>query len=139
MPMPGIVWASRVQGASSLGKDAQRFWLGGPADLRGWDRRELAGLQTVLVQEEVRFPVLRGLTLAVPSTWVFPTISAAAFVDAAWGWEQSVQDRRGGAGFGAYVGGGYFPAIRWNYVWVTRDFENWPKRPRTQFFIGFNF
>jgi hypothetical protein len=139
MPVHGFVWASRVQGQSSVGRDAQRFWLGGRASLRGWDRRELAGLQTVLLQQEGRFPLVRGLTLAVPTTWVFPTISGAAFVDAAWAWEDGFQQRRGSAGVGLFVGGGYFPAIRWNYAWITRDFEHWPRRPRTQFFLGFNF
>jgi hemolysin activation/secretion protein len=134
-----VVLASRAQGQSSLGQDAQRFWLGSRASLRGWDRRELAGTRTVLLQQEVRFPVLRGLVLAVPSPWEFPTISAAGFFDAAWAWDEAWDQRRGSAGFGVFVGGGYFPALRWDFAWTTRDFESWRRRPLTRFFIGFNY
>jgi hypothetical protein len=42
-----------------------------------------------------------------------------------------------GAGF--YVGGAYFPAIRWNFSWLTEDWRHFSTRPRTTFAIGFNF
>jgi len=136
---PQLVSATRGQGQVSLGRDAQRFYLGGRGSLRGYDRRELAGLETVLLQQEIRFPLLRGLTLAVPAPWVFPTLNAAAFADLAWAWEGGVERRRGSVGTGVYVGGGYFPAIRWDFVWATPDFREYSRRPRTQFTIGFNF
>ncbi len=138
-PLPVLVSATRIQGQSSFGQDAQRFYLGGRATLRGYDRRTLAGLQTLLVQEELRLPVVRGLTFAVPTSWEFPTISAAAFADAAWGWERGEESHLGSAGTGIYIGGGYYPAIRWNFVWTTADFRSFARRPRTQFLIGFNF
>ena len=91
------------------------------------------------MQEEIRFPLLRGLTLAVPAPWQFPFVGGAVFADAAWLWEGGVQDHAGSVGAGFYLGGGYYPAIRWNYVWPTGDFRTYPARPRTQFSIGFNF
>jgi Tol biopolymer transport system component len=138
-PLPVLVSATRVQGQSSFGQDAQRFYLGGRATLRGYPRRQLSGLQTVLVQQELRLPLVRGLTLAVPAAWTLPTISAALFADAGWGWEDGVESHLGNVGAGFYLGGGYFPAIRWNYVWTTPDFRSFAARPRTQFTIGFNF
>jgi hypothetical protein len=138
-PLPVLVSATRLQGQSSFGQDAQRFYLGGRTSLRGYDRRTLSGYQTLLAQQEFRIPVVRGLTFAVPTVWEFPAISAAVFADAAWSWDRGREERLGSAGTGLYVGGGYFPAIRWNFVWTTEDFKTFAPRPRTQFLIGFNF
>lgn len=163
--VPGVTWASRVQGQSSNGPDAQRFYMGGRGSIRGYERRTLSGLQTALVQSEVRFPLLRGLVLAVPAPWMFPTITGAAFADAAWAWNAQQSDNAfnllrglpgsnlyfgtatgsvapitlGSAGFSVWVGGGFFPAFRWNYAWLTRDFSRFTRRPRTQFTIDFNY
>ena len=84
-------------------------------------------------------PLLRGLVMAFPAPWVFPTVSAAVFADAAWAWDEGPPDHLGSVGAGAYVGGGYFPVLRWNFVWQTDDFRTYAHRPRTQFLIGFNF
>jgi len=138
-PLAVLVSATRVQGQSSFGNDAQRFYLGGRATLRGYDRRSMAGLQTVLVQQELRVPLVRGLVFALPTAWEFPAISAAAFADAAWSWEKSESDGLGSAGVGVYIGGGYYPVIRWNFVWTTPDFKTYSTKPRTQFMIGFNY
>jgi hypothetical protein len=139
LPAPWLVAASRVQAQASLGRDAQTFYMGGLSSLRGFDRRSLSGERTLLVQQELRFPVLRGLTLAIPAPWVFPTIHAAAFADVAWAWDEGVRERLGSGGVGVYVGGGYFPALRWNYSWTTRDLRSFSSRPRTQFVLGFLF
>jgi hemolysin activation/secretion protein len=138
-PLPGLVAATRVQGQASLGRDAQRFFLGGPFTLRGYPRRSLAGPRTLLVSHEQRFPLLRGLTLGVPTTWVFPTVSGALLADVAWAEEDEVVAHLGGAGFGVYLGGGYFPAIRWNFVWRTQDFRDFSRHPVTQFSLMFNY
>jgi hypothetical protein len=138
-PFPGLVLASRAQGLASLGADAQRYYLGGRSTLRGWERRSLAGTRTVLLQQEARFPVLRGLVLAVPAPWEFPAVTGAGFVDAAWAWDEQSMDRRGSVGFAVYLGGAYFPAVRWNFAWTTTDWAHWAKRPATQFNLGFNF
>jgi Tol biopolymer transport system component len=158
-PIPQLVWASRVQGQASLGRDAQRFYLGGRSTLRGYDPRTLAGLRTAVVQQEFRFPLLRGLTVALPTPWQFPPVSGVAFADAAWAWDggnvsladvpayyfdqnrvgPGGQGHLGSAGVGFYIGGGYYPTLRWNYVWQTPDFNNFSRRPRTQFSFGYNF
>ncbi len=143
MPIPHIVAATRIQGQASLWKDAQRYYLGGYNSLPGVSRRSIAGQQTVLVQQELRFPLLRRLVLAVPSPWEFPTISGALFAGAAWAWEDGFgglgEQHIGVAGFGLYLGGGYYPAIRWNFVWPTTDFKTFGPGPRTQFTLGFNY
>ena len=137
--LPGVVSAMRVQGQSSLGRDAQRYYLGGPYSLRGYDRRSMSGVQTVVVQEEVRFPILRGMTLAIPSAWVFPTVNAAAFADAAWSWDYGPMQQLGSVGTSIFIGGGYFPALRWDFAWLTPDFHTYSKNVYKRFSVGFNF
>ena len=143
MPIPGIVSATRVQGQASMWRDAQRFYLGGYNSLPGVSRRSLSGQQTVLAQEEIRFPLVRRLVIAIPSPWEFPTVSGAVYAGAAWTWDDAFgarwQERIGIVGFGLYLGGGYYPAIRWNFSWPTYDFREFGSRPRTQFTIGFNY
>ncbi len=143
MPIPNIVSATRIQGQASLWRDAQRYYLGGYNSLPGISRRALSGQQTVLAQEEIRFPLLRRLVIAVPAPWEFPTVSGAAYAGAAWTWDdafgQRWAERLGVVGFGLYLGGGYYPAIRWNFTWPTSDFRTFASSPRTQFTIGFNY
>ena len=161
-PVAQFIAASRAQGQMSFGRDAQRFYLGGGRSLPGYDPRTLAGLRTVLLQQEVRFPLLSGLTLALPAPWVFPTVSGVGFANMAWAWDAGgfvpvlindpvlagllenqeglgAQGHLGSVGAGFFIGGGYFPALRWNYAWPTQDFKSFGKRPRTQFTLGFNF
>ena len=154
-PLPQLVLASRVQGQASLGRDAQRIYLGGPYSLPGYDYRTLAGLRTAFVQQEIRFPLLSGLTVSLPMPWLFPTVSGVALADMAWAWDAGTvaypvavaplvvqsgnQGRLGSVGAGFYIGGGYFPALRWTYSWPTADFKHFARKPATQFSIGFNF
>lgn len=153
MPLGNLVLATNAQAQSSFGHDSQRFYLGGNSSIRGYDRRALSGLQTVMLQSELRFPLLRGLVLAVPSTWVFPTINGAVFADAAWSWdhfnstgsvfEQTFAEpadvRAGVVGASFFIGGGYYPALRWNYTWRTNDFRTFTRRRGAQFRIEYNF
>lgn len=138
-PLPVLVSATRVQGQASFGNDAQRYYLGGLVSLRGYDRRTISGTKTLLVQQEFRLPVVRGLTFALPRAWQFPTISTALFADYAMALDRNFVDRRGAVGAGAFIGGGYYPVIRWNFTWVTPDFQTFAHRPRTTFLIGYNF
>ena len=159
MPIPQFVLATRVQGQASLGRDAQRFYLGGRMTLRGYDFHTLSGLRTVALQQEVRFPLLRGLRFAFPFRWEFPPVNGAAFADAGWAWGggnlplggvpawflssydvgPGGQGHLGSAGLGFYIGGGPYPVLRWNYAWQSPDLRHFTRRPRTQFAIGYNF
>ena len=153
MPIPNVVLATSAQAQSSFGRDSQRFYLGGPSSIRGYERRALSGLQTVVLRSEMRFPLLRGLTLAVPSPWMFPTINGALFGDAAWAWDhfedgglvleqtfgEPADVRAGSVGASLFIGGGYYPALRWNFVWRTNDFRNFTRRRGVQFRIETNF
>ena len=138
-PLPGVVWAQRIQENSSLGRDAQRYYLGGYGSIVGYDWRSLSGLHTVLVQEEIRGPLLRRLVLAVPSPWLMPPVGGAVFLNGAWTWDRILPQQVGSAGFGFFIGGGYYPVFRWDYAWLTDNFSNYTHRPVSRFWIGFNF
>lgn len=153
LPFPHLAFAVRAQAQSSFGQDAQRYYLGGWASIRGYERRALSGTQTVLLQSEARFPLVRGLTLAVPALWTFPTIGGAVFLDGAWTWftfadhpltlgellGNAATFQAGSTGVSFYIGGGYYPAFRWDYAWVTESFHRFSPRPRTQFSLAYNF
>ena len=138
-PIPNVVWAQRAQAYDSFGRDAQRFYLGGYGSIAGYDRRTLSGPTTVLLQEEMRVPLVRGLTFANPLPLFIPTIGGAAFYNAAWAWQSGFEDHIQSAGFGVYLGGGLFPAFRWDYAWLSDDFNHYSHHPRTVFWIGYNF
>ena len=38
-----------------------------------------------------------------------------------------------------YIGGGYFPALRWDFAWLTPDFHTYSKHVYKRFSVGFNF
>jgi hypothetical protein len=157
-PLPQLVLATRLFGQASLGPDAQRTYLGGPRSLPGYEYRTLAGLRTALFGQEIRFPLVSGITMAFPSPWTLPTVSGVAFGNVAWAWDNAggvtipvgynpnlvagapaAQGHLGSVGAGFFIGGGYFPAMRWTYAWGTTDFYHYGRHPRTQFSIGFNF
>ncbi len=139
-PLPNLVTAWRVSGWASFSRDAQRLYLGGPTRLHVPDTRYAAGLQTIVVQHETRYPLVRGLVLGVPTPWMLPTINAVAFGDAAWTFDPAGDRRIGVAGWGLYLGGGYWPAIRWNWMWVSEDWHRFQNRaPYHVFFIAYNF
>lgn len=139
-PFRSLVLASRVQGLGSFGSDAQRGYLGGPMRLRVDQRRVISGLRLVNAQLEARFPLLRGMVLAVPVPWQLPTLHGALFVDGAWAWGQANRPRIADGGFALYLGGGFYPQLRWNWVWRSDDFKTLTSPvPATYFTIDFTY
>lgn len=139
-PLPGVILATRVSGQLASGEDVTRFYLGGPTRIRSTERRVISGVRTLTAQQEVRFPLVRGLVLGFPGPWQLPTVGGAAFADGAWAWDEQGQQQLGVAGFGFYLGGGVFPAIRWNWLWSSRDFQRFSaEKPRMLFSIAYNF
>jgi hypothetical protein len=116
-PIHSVVSASRLTVQSSFGNDPQRSYLGGRFDLRGWSRRSLSGYHAFLFQQEFRFPLWHSLTLGVPSTWTFPRIYGALFADVGIAGDRSRRlTSAGSLGAGFYIGGGYYPAIRLDFI-----------------------
>jgi len=139
-PFRSLILASRVQALGNYGNDAQRAYVGGPRRLRVDERRVVSGLRIVNAQTEARFPLLRGLVLAVPGLWQAPTLHGALFLDGAWAWGRANRPHVADGGFALYLGGGIYPQFRWNWAWRTDDFRTLTsRRPTTYFTLDFSY
>ncbi len=139
-PLRGIVLAMRANAQGSFGPDAQNVYLGGPSRLHVSNWRELAGPRMVSANVEARFPVVRGLLLAVPAPWMLPTVNGALYADGARAWSPGEREERGVLGWALYLGGGFYPALRWNWSWTTQDFVHFDSAiPQHYFSISYNF
>ncbi len=133
------VIASRLDVRSSFGQEGRRFYLGGPSTLRGYSMRTVSGKRVLLLNNELRLPLLARIVLRTPGGALpLPTIRGALFFDAAAGGERELEDWKGSLGFGLYLGGGYFPAVRFNVAWRT-DFESITPKAVREFTIGWNY
>ncbi|HVO77002.1 MAG TPA: BamA/TamA family outer membrane protein, partial [Candidatus Bathyarchaeia archaeon] len=78
-----IVFAQRLVSRSAWGSDLQLFYLGGAWDLRGYDFREFAGKRTLLINNELRFPLIDRFLLKFPVGLIeFPLFRGSLFFDA---------------------------------------------------------
>jgi Tol biopolymer transport system component len=77
--------ALRLLGGISQGPDAQRFYLGGPGSLHGYDYDTFYGSKTALANFEMRFPLIDRLEMAFPPI-AFYGIRGAFFFDVGAAW-----------------------------------------------------
>ncbi|MFH0778603.1 MAG: hypothetical protein V2A71_08235, partial [Candidatus Eisenbacteria bacterium] len=135
----GLVYAGRFVFQSSFGEEGTRFRAGGPWSFRGYTRRALSGRTLLVFNNEVRLPVLGRLALGRPGhSLPLPSVRGALLFDAGTAGDGALEPWKGSLGFGLYVGGGYFPVVRFNVVWRT-DFETTDERPIREFFLGWNY
>jgi hypothetical protein len=136
-PITSVVSATRLLAQSSFGDDPQRSYLGGRFDLRGWPRRSLQGHHAFLFQQEFRFPLWHSLTLGVPSTWTFPPIYGAIFGDVGIAGDRQIRwNSAGSVGAGMYIGGGYYPAMRLDFI-RRFDFQSFQNDTMVRFSFMF--
>ena len=134
-----VVWANRLVAQASAGDDPENYYMGGPFMIRGYDRRVLYGTKTMFAQTEVRFPILARTRLGAPLPMEFPRVNVALFADAAMAGEFGrTFSRMGAVGAGIYVGGGFFPVMRLDFVKRT-DLRRIDPETHTQFSIGYIF
>lgn len=133
-------YAARLQGRWSEGENPEDFLLGGSHSLRAWPRGGLHGKRTLLLNQEVRFPLLRGAVLGLPpGNLELPGVQGAVFVDAGSAWNEGWPPPwRGSYGAGLRMGFGGFLVLRLDFGRRT-DFEVWPARTHTEFFVGWNY
>ncbi len=133
-------YATRLQGRWSEGENPEVFLLGGSHSMRAWPRAGLSGKRSLLLNQEVRFPLLRGAVLGLPpGNLELPGVQGAAFFDtgSAWG-EGWPPPWKGSYGVGLRMGFGGFLVLRLDFGRRT-DFSAWPARTHTDFFIGWNY
>ncbi|MDD4856522.1 MAG: hypothetical protein PHD74_00295, partial [Candidatus Krumholzibacteria bacterium] len=135
-----IVFAQRFVSRNAWGSDLQLFYLGGSWDLHGYEFRQFAGKRTLLLNGELRFPLIDRFVLKFPVGLIeFPLFRGSLFVDAG-RVDGFIYDSnwRGSFGTGIEMNLGYLPVIRVNFSRVT-DFKKVDNDIRADFFIGFNF
>ncbi|MCK4302760.1 MAG: PD40 domain-containing protein [Candidatus Eisenbacteria sp.] len=133
--------ALRGQARVSGGPDPQGFLLGGSHSLRGYPWRSLHGTRALLLNTEVRFPLIRGFLLvpAAVGPLSFPGIQGAVFFDVGQAWDGDwPRDWFGSYGIGFRMGLGGMLVLRLDLARRT-DFNYWPSKRRTEFYIGWNY
>ena len=135
-----IIFAQRMVSRNAWGSDLQLFYLGGSWDLRGYHFREFAGKRIVLLNNELRFPLIDRLLLRFPFGFIdFPVFRGSLFFDV--GRVEGFifdTDWIGSFGTGVEMNLGYLPVIRVNFCRLT-DFKSIERGTKIDFFLGFNF
>jgi hypothetical protein len=135
-----IIFAQRFVSRNAWGSDLQLFYLGGAWDLRGYEFRQFAGKRTLLINNELRFPLIDRFVLGLPfGTIEFPLFRGSLFFDAGRvsGFLYDT-DWLGSVGTGVEMNLGYIPVIRVNFSRLT-DFKDISSDIHVDFFLGFNF
>ncbi len=128
-------YAFRFTGFSSDGEEPQRLFLGGSWSLRGYSRRAFYGKNLVLVNNELRFPLIDDLYVGFPIGKIgFQAIRGALFFDLGNAWEKYDEDLYGSYGVGARLGLGYLVVLRFDLA-RNLDSKDWV----FDFFFGWNF
>jgi hypothetical protein len=135
-----VVFAQRFVSRNAWGSDLQLFYLGGSWDLHGYEFRQFAGKRTLLLNSELRFPLIDRFVLKFPVGMIeFPLFRGSLFLDAGRvsgfiydsGW-------LGSFGTGVEMNLGYLPVVRVNFSRIT-DFKTIDSDIHVDFFLGFNF
>ncbi len=132
-------WAFRIVGKTSQGKEPQRFYMGGSWSMRGYQRRSFMGRNLLLINNELRFPLLERFLLASPVMDLdFRGIRGAIFFDLGNAWEESWEGLKGSFGVGFRVGLGYYTALRFDWS-KTTDFHSLDRGVKFNFFFGWDY
>ena len=131
--------AFRFMGFSSTGIEPQRLHLGGSWSLRGYERKAFYGKKLVLINNELRFPLIDNLIIGFPFGRIgFRAIRGAFFFDAGNAWEDHFDQLYGSFGTGFRVSLGYVVVLRFDFSKKT-DFKSISRETVFDFFFGWNF
>ncbi len=132
-------YAIRVMGFTSSGKEPQRLYLGGSWSLRGYDWRAFYGRHLILLNNELRYPLIDNLSIGFPFGKIsLHAIRGALFFDAGNAWEDEFDQLYGSFGIGARISLGYVMVLRFD-ISRTTDFKKINKKTDFDFFFGWNF
>lgn len=133
-------YALRTVYLGSDGQDPQRHYLGGSWDLRGYPRRSFYDKNILLINNELRFPLVDRLLIGMPiGALSFQAIRGALFVDAAKIWGDINRPWIGSFGFGARVSLGYLTVLRFDLSKRADDKDVYGHGFDFDFFFGWNY
>jgi len=132
-------FAQRYMALHSRGDVPEFFSLGGSWTLRGYPWRSIWGRNLVLVNHELRFPLLDRMVFAFPFGNIdFSAFRGALFVDAGNAWNDEFGDWLGSVGGGTRLGLGGFFVFRLDASRRT-DFRSVDNNTHWDFFFGWDF
>jgi hypothetical protein len=138
-PLPmRTVFATRAIARANWGSDLGFFYVGGPFDLRGYNRRSLYSNRMFLANGELRFPLIDRLLIGLPfENLEFGGFRGVLFSDAAYvafpfqSWYGAL-----GGGVELILGGGF--VTRWDFG-RTHDFRTLHSHTFSRWFIGWDY
>jgi len=135
----------RMAGRVSQGLEPQIFYMGGSWDMRGYDRRHFMGRKMLLVNNELRLPVIDNLLVGFPfGDLELQAIRGALFLDLGQAWNENLPLRdellglQGSFGMGLRARVGYFTVLRLDFAKRT-DFNTIFPQTKVQFWFGWNY
>jgi len=140
-----VCHAVRLAGRVSQGLEPQIFYMGGSWDMRGYDRRHFMGRKMLLVNNELRLPVIDNLLVGFPfGNLELQAIRGALFLDLGQAWNENLPLReeilglQGSFGIGLRARVGYFTVLRLDFAKLT-DFNTIFPQTKVQFWFGWNY
>ncbi len=140
-----ISHAVRLVGRYSQGVEPQIFYMGGSWDMRGYPRRHFMGRKLILLNNELRVPVIDNLLVGFPfGNLELRAIRGAIFLDMGNAWSENLSLKEelyqvhGAFGIGLRARIGYFTVLRLDFA-KTTDFDTIFPQTRVQFFFGWNY
>ena len=136
-------YALRIMGLRSSGKEAQRFYIGGSWTLRGYPRFVIWGNQSILWNNELRFPFINNIQVRFPGgTANFGGVKGALFFDVGNAWEDRFDWKKNGLKGSFGIGlrfrlAGYL-VLRYD-IGRRTDFHSISKENFYQFFFGWDY
>jgi hypothetical protein len=132
-------YAMRYMGRRSAGDVPEFFSLGGSWTLRGYPWRSIWGSKMLLVNQELRFPLVDRLVIGFPfGDMDFSAFRGALFVDAGNAWNDEFGQWRGAVGTGVRLALGGVFVFRLDAARRT-DFKSLGNNTHWDFFFGWDF
>ena len=132
-------YALRFMVRRSTGDVPEFFSIGGSWTLRGYPWRSIWGSKMVLINQELRFPLLDRLLIGFPFGNIdFSAFRGVLFLDAGNAWNDDFDEWRGAFGVGARLALGGVFVFRLDGARRT-DFKSVEGDTRWDFFFGWDF